>query len=109
MAAEFPGNLNDFLCTPEVDEFYDTSIESKDGKKHFVAKVIVAVHSNVLYKIFSYEKDRIDFKLPTVPGDVLEIILSWMESGELLLSWKNVYEILQTAEFLDVPDLSTVE
>ena len=51
-----------------------SSIESKDGKKHFVVKVIVAVHSNILYKMFSYEKDSNDFKLPSVAGEVLEII-----------------------------------
>jgi len=106
MSAEFPSNLNNFLSTPEVNEFYDTTIESKDGQKHNVAKIIVAVHSNVLYKMFSKEKNKNNFKLPTVPGEVLENIFSWMESGQLFLSWRNVYEVLQTAEFLDVPDVS---
>jgi len=108
MSAEFPSHLNVFLSTPEMNEFYDTSIESKDGQKHIVAKVIVAVHSNVLHKMFSKEKDKNDFKLPTIPGEVLDDILSWMESGQLLLSWRNVHEVLQTAEFLDVPDVSSL-
>jgi len=108
MSEEIPGNLKDFLSTPEVTEFYDTSIESKDGKKHFVARVIVAAHSKVLFKMFSKEKDKNDFQLPTVPGEILEIILSWMESGELLLSWRNVLEVLQSAEFLDVPGITSL-
>ena len=108
MSAEFPSNLNDFLSTSDMNEFYDASIESKDGQKHIVARVIVAVHSNVLRKMFSKEKDKRDFKLPTVPGEVLDSILSWMETGQLLLSWRNVHEVVQTAEFLDVPDASSL-
>ena len=39
MSAIFPSNLNDFLSTPDMNDFYDASIESKDGQKHSVAKV----------------------------------------------------------------------
>ena len=104
----YPSNLNDFLSTPDVNDFYDASIESKDGQKHIVAKVIVALHSNVLHKIFSNEPHENNFKLPTIPGKVLGNILSWMESGDLFLHWRNVHEVLQTAEFLDVPDVSSI-
>ena len=108
MSAVYPSNLNDFLSTPDMNDFYDASIETMDGQKHSVAKVIVAVHSNVLYKMFSYEPQENNFKLPTVPGEVFSNILSWMESGDLFLNWRNIHEVLQTAEFLDVPDVSSL-
>jgi len=106
MSSEFPSLLQDFLSSPEMDEFLDITIESKDGQKHEVAKILVAVHSNVLHKIFIHEPEKTTIHLPTVPGNVLDMILFWMESGELLLSWKNVQEVLKTAEFLEVPDVS---
>jgi len=105
MSSDFPRNLIDFLSSPEMDEFLDITITTSEGQKHEVSKVIVAVHSKVLYKIFYHEPDKANVNLPTVSGDILQMIWSWMKSRELILSWENVFEILKTADFLEVPDV----
>jgi len=76
----------DFLCIPEIDEFFDITTESKDGQKHGVSKILMAVHSNLLHIIFIYEPEKTTIHLPTVPGAIFDMILFWMESGKLHLS-----------------------
>ena len=73
----------------------------------------MAAHSNVLRNIFTYEADKskTNFYLEAVPGLGLVLILDWIESGEgveSLLSWANVEDVLETAEFLDIPLVSSL-
>ena len=115
--SELPGLLSGFISSPESVMFKDISIVSKDGQIHTASKIILAAHSNVLFSIFTHESDKTKntFHLPTVTGSTLAIILDWMESGELGLDdiwmysgWTKVVEVLETAEFLDIPLVSSL-
>jgi hypothetical protein len=105
MSSVLPSQLSSFISTPEANKFNNISIVTKDGDVHSVSKIIMAAHSNVIYKIFTHESDKskANFCLPTVPGFALVLILDWIESGELALTWTNVIDVLETAEFLDIP------
>ena len=105
MSSELPGLLSSFISTPEANSFNSISIVSKEGLVHKVSKIIMAAHSSVLYSIFTHESDKskTTFHLPTTDGKTLALIFAWMESGELPLTWTNIFEVLETAEFLDIP------
>ena len=95
--------------TPEANIFNDIFIMSKDGRVHKVSKIIMAAHSSVLYSIFTHETDKSQttFHLPTTEEKTLDLIFAWMESGELPLTWTNIFEVLEKAEFLDIPLVSS--
>jgi hypothetical protein len=105
MSSVLPSQLSSFISTPEANKFNNISIVTKDGDVHFVSKIIMAAHSNVLFKIFTNESDKskTNFCLPNVSWNSLFLILDWIESGELALTWTNVIDVLETAEFLDIP------
>ena len=88
MSSEMPSQLSSFISTPDANKFNDISIVDKDGNVHFVSKIIMAAHSNLLYRVFTHESDKskTKFSLPTVPGINLVLILDWIESGELALT-----------------------
>ena len=93
MSSELPSQLSCFISTPDANKFNDISIVDKDGNVHFVSKIIMAAHSNVLYSIFTYESDKskTKFSLPTVPGINLVLILDWIES---FMWWEGLMEWL---------------
>ena len=105
MSSELPSQLSCFISTPDANKFKNISFVDKDGNVHYVSKIIMAAHSNVLHSIFTYESDKFktNFSLPTISGISLVLILHWIESGELALTWNNVLDVLETAEFLDIP------
>ena len=108
MSSILPGLLINFISTPEADSFNDISLVDKDGDKHSVSKIIMAAHSNVLFKIFTQEQSNTILHLPTVSGLSLVLILRWIESEELELNWTSVVDVLETAEFLDIPSVSNL-
>ena len=88
-----PSLLSSFISTPEANIFNDIFIMSKDGRVHKVSKIIMAAHSSVLYSIFTHETDKSQttFHLPTTEEKTLDLIFAWMESGELPLTWTNIF------------------
>ena len=109
MSSILPGLLVNFMSTPEADFFNDIFLVDKDGYEHSVSKIIMAAHSDVLFKIFTQENEQSKtiFNLPTVSGLSLVKILDWIECGELDLSWTSVVDVLETAEFLDISSVSS--
>ena len=99
-----PGLLSSFISTTDVIKFYDISLVDKEGGVYPVSKIIMAGHSNVIRNIFTYEADKCktNFYLEAVPGLGLE------RGVESLLSWANVEDVLETAEFLDIPLVSSL-
>ena len=54
------------------------------------------------------DKSKTNSCLQTVSGNSLALILDWIESGELALTWTNVIDILETDEFFDIPLVSSL-
>ena len=63
--------------------FLDVQLVDKEGRKHWMSKCILAVHSTTLHKMFYYETDKFqkEFDLPTISGETLDIIFEWIVSG----------------------------
>ena len=103
-------NLASYLQSEEARSFFDVKLVDKEGNLHPASKIILAAHSKVLEKIFLNEADKTKttFSLPEVPGLNLSKILNWINGGEFVLSWDDVQDILKTAEYLAITEVSTL-
>ena len=110
MSSILPSNLASYLQNEEAHSFFDIKLVDEEGYFHPASKIIMAAHSKVLEKIFYYEVDKTktNFPLPSVPRLGLSKILNWIHSGVLALSWDDVQDILETAEFLDITEVSSL-
>jgi len=59
MSSVLPSQLSSFISTPEANKFNNISIVTKDGDVQYMSMIIMAAHSNVLYKIFLNESDNL--------------------------------------------------
>ena len=110
MAARLPEALAD--CLEEGLTSDDATLIDQDGGRHPVSKPILAANSKFFLALFSRSSDQQDIfpitivKRTTSTAEGLALVLSSMVRGDLEVVEENVLEVMQTAEYLQLENLS---
>ena len=112
MAARLPEALAD--CLEDGLTSDDATLIDQDGGRHPVSKPILAVNSKFFLALFSRSPDQQNnfpitiVKRSSTTAEGLALVLSSMARGEVEVEVKeeNVMEVMQTAEYLQVAELS---
>ena len=87
-------------------------LKDKDGKRHPVEDLLIAVQSKVLRSCFKYSKFSEVVSLPSIDGAILGKMIDWVNHPQPeTLAMDNsegffVCDLLVASEFLDMPILS---
>ena len=90
----------------------DAILVDQDGGRHPVSKPILAANSKFFLALFSRSSDQQDIfpitivKRTTSTAEGLALVLSSMVRGDLEVVEENVLEVMQTAEYLQLENLS---
>ena len=95
-------------------------LEDKEGKRHPIEAVLIAVHSSLIRNILKYEGVEEHVQLPEmeiridkvinlpIQSPVLARIISYVKDGSLELELEFICDLLVASEYLDMKALSRI-
>lgn len=80
---------------------FDGKLHTEDGCTFNVHKYALAKNSRYFQALFcGLNKDKKDFRIPGIKGDVLSKILYYLYTGSFSVSFRSIADIMIAADYL---------